>query len=277
MHLSRTLNGCPGMIRYRGRVTVYGELWYDEEPPPEHHVDIIVYRQRAVPVPGARYKPLLSLVIDLTVPEGELMDQFGKDCRYKIKRAEARDGLQMEVLRDPAARLEEFCSFYDAFARQKSIATADRQWLRAACDARRLVLGVASRHGEPVVWHAHLVTADCIWLQYTGSCFRGKENDYRAMVGRANRWLHWREMLEFRKLGIRRYDWGGLFEDESTPERAGINRFKKEFGGHSVRAYDCVVPVTTAGWLWLPLRDAWRSRGAVRAFYDALLQKQAHS
>ncbi len=67
-------------------------------------------------------------------------------------------------------------------------------------------------------------------------------------------------MLRFKKMGIKRYDWGGLFEDESVPERAGINQFKKDFGGQQVRTYDCTVPVTFRGRIWLALRDAWRRR-----------------
>jgi lipid II:glycine glycyltransferase (peptidoglycan interpeptide bridge formation enzyme) len=78
------------------------------------------------------------------------------------------------------------------------------------------------------------------------------------LIGRANRWLHWQDMLRLKQMGLERYDWGGLFEDDSTPERAGINSFKKHFGGRQERTYDCTVPVTLRGRIYLPLRDAWR-------------------
>ena len=126
------------------------------------------------------------------------------------------------------------------------------------------MLTSACRNGEALVWHAYLTSGKAAWLQYTGSCFRNKENDYRALVGRANRWLHWKEMLQFKEMGLKRYDWGGLFEDESVPENAGINRFKKDFGGQQVRTYDCTLPVTIRGRLWLPLRDAWRRRNSAQ-------------
>jgi hypothetical protein len=253
------------MIRYKGRAAVYGEVWYDEELPPDSGVDIVVYRQKAAPIAGARATPFLSLVIDLSPRETAIMEGFGKDCRYKIRRAESKDGLHMAFISDPENRLHEFCAFYDAFARQKSLPPSDRQWLIAACEARQLVLTSASRSGEILVWHAFLVSGKAAWLQYTGSCFRDRDNEYRAVVGRANRWLHWQEMRRFKALGITRYDWGGLFEDESAPERAGINRFKKEFGGEPVRSYDCTVPLTPRGRIWLPLRAIWRRRKSVRA------------
>jgi len=59
-------------------------------------------------------------------------------------------------------------------------------------------------------------------------------------------------MLQFKETGITRYDWGGLFEDESVPENAGINKFKKDFGGQPVRTYDCTLPVTLRGRICFP-------------------------
>lgn len=255
------------MIRYKGRAVQYGELWYDEEAPVDPDVDILIYRQRESPLPGAHASPFLSLVVDLSLEPAKIIGQFGKDCRYKIRRAEGKDGLRVDITRDPAGRLDEFSAFYDTFARQKAVKPSDRKWLRAACNARQLSLAAVFRNGEALVWHAYIVAHNTVWLQYTGSCFRDRDNDYRALVGRANRWLHWSAMVWFRERGITRYDWGGLFEDESTPERSGINRFKREFGGHPVRSYDCVVPVTLKGRLWLPLRGAWRSSTSLRNLF----------
>ncbi|HEX4619712.1 MAG TPA: hypothetical protein VH135_08270, partial [Steroidobacteraceae bacterium] len=76
-------------------------------------------------------------------------------------------------------------------------------------------------------------------------------------------WLHWQDMLAFKAAGALLYDWGGMFADESTPERAGINRFKRSFGGTPVVAYECSLPVTLRGRLWLAVRGAVR-RGAPR-------------
>lgn len=252
------------MIRTYGRGVVYGEVWYEEEPPRDPGVDIVMYRQRQTPIGNGRSTPFLSMVTDLSVAQDAIAQQFGKDCRYKIRRADSKDGLCMEFILDPESRLDEFRVFYDTFARQKSVQSCDPQWLAAACKARQLVLTAARRNDEALVWHGYVLTAQTAWLQYTSSCFRDKDNDYRALVGRANRWLHWRDMLRFKELGMRRYDWGGLFEDESTPERAGINAFKKDFGGQRERTYDCTLPVTLKGRVYLPLRDAWRRFYAAR-------------
>jgi lipid II:glycine glycyltransferase (peptidoglycan interpeptide bridge formation enzyme) len=265
------------MIRLHGRGAVYGEVWYDEEPPGDSGVDIFLYRHRVVPIAGAHYTPFLSLVTDLSVDEEAIMDKFGKHCRHHVRRAETRDALRTEFIIDPESRLDEFRAFYDAFAKQKSFERSDQKWLIAACKARQLVLTSATRNGESLVWHGYVTVGKTARLQYTGSCFRNRENDYRALVGRANRWLHWQDMLQFKHIGMTRYDWGGLFEDESTPERAGINEFKREFGGQHERTYNCTVPVTLRGRLYLPLRDAWRRRRSVWEWRTAIFQRQPPS
>jgi lipid II:glycine glycyltransferase (peptidoglycan interpeptide bridge formation enzyme) len=246
------------MIRIDGRGAVYGEVWFDEELPGDAAVDIVHYHQRRTPIADAQITPFLSLVTDLSVEQDAIMDQFGKDCRYKIRRADTKDGLRMEFTTEPEGRLDEFRAFFDAFARLKSLQPADRQWLLAACEARQLALSSASQNDEVFVWHAHVISGHTARLQYSASSYRNRENTYRALVGRANRWLHWREMLQFKEMGLKRYDWGGLFEDESAPERAGVNNFKKDFGGRQERTYDCTVPVTVKGRVYLPLREAWR-------------------
>jgi hypothetical protein len=246
------------MIRTDGRGIVYGEVWFEEEPAADCGVDIVNFRQRTAPVVEARTTPFLSLVTELSVPEDAIAGGFGKDCRYKVRRAEAKDRLRMEFILEPRDRLDEFRGFFDSFARQRSLAPADPRWLLAACDAGQLALSAASHDGEMLVWHAYVKWGASARLQHSASDFRSREHDFRALVGRANRWLHWMDMLKFRKLGFTRYDWGGLFEDESTPEHAGINNFKRDFGGSEERSFDCTLPVTLKGGLYLPLRDSWR-------------------
>src|SRR3982074_3991108 len=114
------------MIRINGRGAVYGELWYDEEPPPDSRVDIFLYRQRDAPIADARYTPFLSMVSDLSGGEDAIAEQFGRDCRYKIRRAETKEGLRMEFIADPESRLDEFRAFLHAFARKKSFCTSHR-------------------------------------------------------------------------------------------------------------------------------------------------------
>ena len=250
------------MIVLKGLAAVYGDLWFDEEPPRHPGVDIFRYYCRQSRIPNARCVPFLSMVTDLSAGTDPAAD-FTRDCRYKIRRADSKDGLKLEWITDCATRLDEFQTFFNAFARQKGHEPCDEPWLHAANKAGQLTLAAAVRDGEPLVWHAYLTAAKVSWLHYSGSCFRDKENDYRSLVGRANRWLHWRALMQFQEAGMMRYDWGGMFEDESAPERAGINGFKRSFGGRLERTYNCTLPVTFRGQVYVPLRNAWNNRKAM--------------
>jgi hypothetical protein len=197
--------------------------------------------QRPAPVEGRDCTLFLTLVNDLTAAEDHLFAACGENNRYKIGRARNRDQLEFRQVADPRTELDAFCAFYDAFAAQKGLPGAYRKGLRAACDAGRLTLTCTAREDEVLVWHAYMTDGRSASLLHTASHFRG------AVIARANRWHHWRDMLAFKALGYERFCWGGMFEDESAPERANINNFKREFGGRLERNYNCTFPVTLRG------------------------------
>ena len=242
------------MIRIEGRAVIYGELWFDEPPPADAGVDVLVHRYCTAPLAKTRSVPLHSLRTDLTPPAEAIFAGFDESCRRQIRRAGRDEGLRQELFAQPAAELDEFAAFYDVFARQKGLWLADRHWLARAADARQLTLSCVAHDGERLVWHAHVRAGRTAQLAHSASLYRGANDDYRSLVSRANRWLHWQDMLTFKAAGALVYDWGGMFADESTAERAGINRFKRTFCGTPVLAYECSVPVTLRGRLWLKVR-----------------------
>jgi hypothetical protein len=250
-------------------------MWYDEELPAHHGIDIALYMQRHAPIARAECHASLTLITALDAEPDVIHNRFDDRTRYEIRRADAKDGLRYDFLTDPESQVDAFCAFYDAFAAEKSIALSDHPWLIAACQARALVLTAACRNDEALVWHAYLVQGKTARCQYSGSCFRQREGSYRSLVSRANRWLHWQDMLRLKAMGIERYDWGGIFGDDGNPEHAGVDTFKKGFGGTSLRTYDCVLPVTLKGRLYLPLRNAWRRQGKKR--WDAYFGKPARA
>jgi hypothetical protein len=249
------------MIRLQGRAVVYGEVWFEEQPPPDAAVDILVYRHRQEPVAGAHTSVHRTARTDLARSTEDIISEFSNSCRYQIRRADARDALRCEVFLEPTERLAEFIEFFDLFAQQKGIWPADRHWLARVASEGQLVLSAALHGGRAIVWHAHLRSCQTAMLAHSASLFRGLDERAQALIGRANRWLHWQDMLRFKELGATWYDWGGLFDDESADDRAGINRFKTSFNCAPMETYDCVVPLSWRGRVWLPMRNAWRRHG----------------
>ena len=244
------------MITIKGRFGTYGEIWFDEEPPRLGNVDVLMFRMRPEPLDNVACAPFLSLVSDLT-PDGDvMMAYFGGTNRYKIKRADAKDGLAFEFMTDTTPHLGAFCAFYDDFAEQKKLPPAYRRGLAATSEAGQLVLSSASRRGQRIVWHAYIRSGTTAALLHSASHFRDdKEGADRALVGRANRWLHWKDMLTFKTMGVARYDWGGMFDDESVAAHASVNNFKREFGGAPVQSYNCTVPRSVRGRAYTAMRS----------------------
>jgi hypothetical protein len=244
------------MIVIQGKFATYGEVWFDEQPACDRTVDVLLYRQRPAPVKAGRSTRSLTLVNDLRQDQDRMMGALGNTNRYKIKRAESKDRFQLAFFTDPAPQLEAFGAFYDEFARQKGLPCAYYAGLCAAARAGQLVLTSSVRDGDTLVWHAYITHGERVALLHSASHFRRTLNGDSALVARANRWLHWRDILRFKELGFAVYDWGGLFEDETDAARAGVNNFKREFGGDLAHAYQCDLAVTLKGRAYLALRGA---------------------
>ena len=242
------------MIRIEGRVVTYAELWFDEELDDSLNVDVLICRHRPTPVHTRGCHRTSTLVTDLTPDENELFRKFASTTRYEINRAQNKDELNASVLPPTPETVAAFLVFYDAFAQHKALPRAYRRELFAATAARQLVLSRASCGDDALVWHAHILWRSSAVLLYSASHFRDTSASQRALVGRANRWLHWKDILHFKGLGLGHYDWGGIFDDESAADRAGINGFKRDFGGTHVSAYNCTVPLTAKGRIYLAAR-----------------------
>ena len=74
-------------------------------------------------------------------------------------------------------------------------------------------------------------------------------------MGRANRLLHWGDMLRFRELGVATYDLGGWYTEHRDEALLKINSFKEEFGGSVVHEWDAYRPTSPRGRAYLLTRD----------------------
>src|SRR5207248_11358771 len=84
---------------------------------------------------------------------------------------------------------------------------------------------------------SHVYVADRgvgrVRLIRSASLFRETGHDERQKVARANRLLHFHDILLFRNQGFGLYDLGGYHPDTAPllPELTRINEFKESFGG----------------------------------------------
>jgi len=260
-------NSTPEPVTYptwRNHGLRMGESWF-EEPVALPGVDIVHLKQRFAPPQEGLLFERATLLTNLREAEEALWNALSKENRYEVRRARARDGVEIEIYHHPTeAQLQEFVHYYSAFAQSKGLSRFDKgtqRLLGLYRQAGRLVFGVIDRDEQRLVQHVYYVgPGDTCRLLYSASLFREREDSaFRALVGRANRLLHWEEMCWFREQEYRRFDWGG-WHAGADPAMLRINDFKESFGGTVTPVYFGIVGVTVAGRLMLRIKQIMRRR-----------------
>jgi len=225
----------------KSRYLTRGEVWYDDEPGDARSVDWILYQHRSSPFPGARWKYFYNYFVDLTQSTEQLTEQLNKDTAYKIRRARERDQIICECCdpRDPEV-LDRFEEMYNPFAATKGLSRLDRGQTEG--------MAAAGAHGDALVYHAnyrgrHRATqmhSPSLYWKLPGSAMRN-------LIGRANRYLLWNDMLRYKEQGLKCFDFGGWYPGTTDQALLNINEFKKGFGGQVMREYFCEQILTCKG------------------------------
>lgn len=203
------------------------------------------------------FKPFQTSAIDLTAPIEQISAPISKNTQYKIRRAE-REGFIPRLVMDPVlGDASVYADYHDAFAQDKGLPPCNRAKLNALRESSALMLSSVS-DADGNVLSAHAYVKDCssgrVRLLYSSSHFRAmSDSGQRNKVGRANRLLHWHEILTLKSLQFKLYDLGGIPLDSSDQAKNDIARFKLEFGGKMLVEYNGVLPTSAAGRLLLPL------------------------
>ena len=213
------------------------------------------FQQSATPHPA--FKPVQTSIVDLTASIDEISGPISKNTRYKIQRAE-REGFAPRLVLNPT--VEEgslYANHYDCFAKHKGLPPCNRAKLHAlsACSAL-LLSSVSDTEGNLLSAHASVKDAKVgrVRLLYSASHYRAmSDSGERNKIGRANRLLHWYEILTLKNLGFKLYDLGGIPLDSADQEKNAIAQFKLEFGGKLLVEYSGLLSTNLLGKIILPI------------------------
>ncbi len=238
------------MITFRRNGLRVAESYY--EPAMDGPVKADIHRMTtSTPVASlqGRERPGHCLVIDLKQSEEALFAGMNETTRQMVKKA-MKDEMTCtcDVTCTPAV-IGAFCDYYDDFAATKGLEKIFRQRLFLLTEKQRLAItNIAFNDGIMLAWHAYLRTPERAVLLYSASHFRQLKDDPRSKaIMRANRFLHWNDMVAFRDLGLTVYDMGGLDATGKTEETKKIAQFKMAFGGSVAPVYSYTVPLSLAG------------------------------
>ncbi|HDR6269333.1 hypothetical protein PDJ95_01775 [Bacillus cereus] len=231
-------------INYQKKSLQIKSIWFFEETTTDirkSDSDIVYFHQSGIKSKFICEK-FTTLISDLENDEEELFRKITKNGRNEINKS-IREEIQFEVLDNN--QLDEFIQFYNEFALTKGLAPCNEITLHAYAQKDALVITKAKFQGNDLVYHAYLMDESRTRLLYSASAFRNTEDKKeRAMIGRANRFLHWKDILMFKEKGMKIYDWGGYSEAE---EVRAIAKFKAGFGGEIEYSYNSLLPVTLKG------------------------------
>jgi hypothetical protein len=235
------------------------EVWFDEKANGVQ-ADIVRRFQHSTSIAEAQCAPFHTILLDLGQDADSLFAKMKRETRYEVRRATDKDGLKHEMwVTADAGPLAQFLSFYDECVAQKGLPRLRNARLRRLAESGALSLSlVREETGAPLVWHAYYRSTERVRLLHSASLARQTGAAYRSLLGRANRYHHWHDIVTFRSQGTRLYDFGGWYAGDSDPKRLSINQFKEGFGGQVVLNYNCVQGLTRIGKaaVWLYARVA---------------------
>jgi hypothetical protein len=244
------------MTYYRKKKLItIAETWYDTREEPQKKADIVKYKfvdeKREGAVLG---EDLFTLINDLTEPEEAIFSRIRKNTRYEINRAKNKDAVECAAFLGPgekdAEKIGVYIDFFNAFTASKKRSAITFEDIRQFLEAGTFcVRSAADKDQTPVyTMHAYIISDNRARLYQSSSHYRNSESqERRNLIGRANRLLHWEDMLFFKRMGLRYYDFGGWYGGLEDGEKIAINQFKESFGGEKKREYSYMVPRTVLG------------------------------
>jgi hypothetical protein len=256
------------MIYYRKKNGIrIAEIWYGKDGEPEKKSDVLKYKFVEEPREGAVLKEdLFTLLLDLGEDEKILHSHIGKSAKNEINRARERDGVHCEVFlklnEKSGGKLDQYIDYFNAFAASKNRSAIAFSDLSQFYEAGTLCIRRAQdREGPALAMHAYIVGDNRARLLQSASHFRGSSDpEERKLIGRANRLLHWEDILYFKAMGLGYYDFGGWYGGETDREKIAINQFKETFGGRKRREYSYMLPLSGAGKIALTIQRMLKRR-----------------
>lgn len=218
-------------LRRFQRLTAWHKWFYPAPEPGDARRFVLHYHcQRVGPVPGFRREPKFTKLIDLRPPEEAIFDGFGKNTKHKVKRA-LTEGMRFSLETDP----NKLRDAYNEFARSKNRPPMDEPSLRTYWP--RMVATKITFEDEVLVMHSYLLDPELrrACQQHSASLYRSSDDAQRQnLTGRANRLLHYLDMLWLKEREMETFDLGGYAKDTLDPELVEVNEFKDGFGGQLV-------------------------------------------
>lgn len=244
-------------ISYRKKFLNVDQIWYPKDITiqallgQKRRADILFVHgvaSKETKVRSCGWQEFHTCMNDLTLPQEDMLAAISKTVRYELRRSE-KDSLEIRyyVKEDVKASPDLIDAFADLYERMYQSKGSDAKFNRTTVGkylkAGAILFSAVWHEGEMIVFHSYICDDTDARLLHSASCFREESAD-QSMIGRANKRLHWEDMLYLKKKGLLRYDWGGI-SDLEKPN--GIDAFKLKFGGDKITYHNAFAGNTLLG------------------------------
>jgi lipid II:glycine glycyltransferase (peptidoglycan interpeptide bridge formation enzyme) len=259
------------------------DLYFNEQPADGLKVDVVRFNQSPARIPGAICTPFPTIVLDLSQSPEEMLAKMKSHTRYKIRRAEEKDDLTYVFSDNGDPNIvRTFSEHLDTCAALKNLPLVSRERLAILAGNHALdVSFIRDNSGAIIAASSFILTPSRVRGLYAGASYRAAHDpSRRTMIGRANRYLYWRDILRFRDNKIRTFDFGGYYTGAQDEEKLRVNGFKDEFGGVVINEFNCEKPITLKGklavwYLHRRERHLWKKRAAAARSIESRGQNES--
>ena len=220
-------------IKYHKNHLKRTDIFFAKRPKMKHLIGFYDYFQcKSInTIFGFKRINCYTKLIDLTKSPEELLGLFSNTTRYEIKRS-FKDGTKYSI----EENFDSFIDFYNKFARSNNLELIESSYLVSF--GNNLFISKGVHDDECLVMHANIMDHDFkrVRILLSASHFRKvSDRQKRALIGRVNRFLHFKDMIFAKNMNIERYDLGGYALNSEDKILQGINKFKNGFGGELKR------------------------------------------
>lgn len=224
-------------VSYKKKFVKINSYWfYDSQDIPQGLISIV--HDSKDKIEGALNRDHYTLDTDLHEDETVLFSKLSKNYKYEINKVINDYKLTHDTIIN--INKEDMLKFqfeYNSFCRLKGIKnTFNKRLITELSEKNLLLLTRASLDGKNLAQHLYVVYEGQARLLYSVSNFR--QSNEEKLIGKANKWLHWEDMIYLKHNNFHELDWGGVSSKELND---GIDIFKKRFGGTLNKKYFCIV------------------------------------
>lgn len=172
-----------------------------------------------------RLQPKKVSILSLGPPETDILNRFHQKTRYNIKLAEKKDVnvLRFQNKEEKLNNLKIFLKVLQKTSKRKKIKPYLKEYYKDLLSLDNTVLYIAEYKNK------FIATNIMIYFGKVATYSHGA-SDYKYRKIMAPHFLHWWQICDAKKMGMEKYDFGGI-DEKKWP---GLTRFKNGFGGETI-------------------------------------------